>query len=124
MHSTLAASHDTERANDLKLAIHRFRISASLLTYIVEHLPPLPSCDLSQDVLKFLSGLMLAQAVELCYTKCIADHKGGKLAARVAAQTALMNSGLTGEIEMLAERNMFDRNWSRILKVNRLQLPA
>lgn len=89
-----------------------------MLTYINENFLHAPSTDLSREVVKFLVGIMLAQATEVSLERLI-DEKKTKSAfmAKVVSQTAFMYTGLVEEAKEFMGKGIFDRNWITLIQV-------
>lgn len=88
-----------------------------MLTYINENFLHAPSTDLSRDVVKFTIGIILAQATEIFWEKCVGEKKGSTLVSKIAAQTAAMYTTLGEEVKEFAGKGIFDRNWVTLLQV-------
>ena len=52
-----------------------------MLAYINKNFPYTPSTDLSREVIKFLVGIIMAQATVVFYKKCVDEMKMGSAAA-------------------------------------------
>lgn len=88
-----------------------------MLTYINENFLHAPSTDLSREVIKFLVGVILAQATEVFLEKCIEEKKANTLVAKIASQAASMYSSLTEEVKDFMGKGVFDRNWVTLIQV-------
>lgn len=89
-----------------------------MLTYINDNFLHAPSTDLSRDVVKFLVGIMLAQATEVSFEKLIDEKKSGSaFNAKVAAQAASLYNGLTEDVKDFYGKGIFDRNWVSLIQV-------
>ena len=89
-----------------------------MLTYINDNFLHAPSTDLSRDVVKFLSGIMIAQATEVFLEKAVQEKKmGNALLAKVAARTASEYGSLGEEVKEFMGKGIFDRNWVTIVQV-------
>lgn len=88
-----------------------------MLTYINDNFLHAPSTDLSREVVKFLVGIMLAQATEVFFDKCVDEKKGNALVAKVAAQAAFLYGGLNEEVKEFMGKGIFDRNWVTLIQV-------
>jgi hypothetical protein len=88
-----------------------------MLHYINENFLHAPSTDLSRDVIKFLSSVILAQATEVFFEKCTDEKKGSALVSKVAAQAASMYTTLCEEVKEFMGKGIFDRNWVTLLQV-------
>lgn len=88
-----------------------------MLTYINDNFLHAPSLDLSREIIKFLVGIILAQATEVFFEKCTDEKKGNALVAKIAAQTAFIYTGLTEEVKEFMGKGIFDRNWVTVIQV-------
>ncbi|KAF9224881.1 BRO1-domain-containing protein [Gyrodon lividus] len=116
-HSAIAASQNRSDAEGLKLAFYYFRTCAGMLTYINENFLHAPSMDLSREVIKFLVGLILAQATEVFLEKCIAEKKANTLVSKIASQAASMYTSLSEEVKDFMGKGIFDRNWVTLIQI-------
>ncbi|KAH0831222.1 BRO1-domain-containing protein [Lanmaoa asiatica] len=116
-HSAIAASQNRSDPEGLKLAFHYFRTCAGMLTYINENFLHAPSTDLSREVIKFLVGVILAQATEVFLEKCIDEKKANALVAKIASQAAYMYSSLSEEVKDFMGKGIFDRNWVTLVQI-------
>lgn len=117
-HSSIAAAQSRADPEGLKRAFHYFRTSAGMLSYINENFLHAPSTDLSREVVKFLVDIVLAQATEVFYEKCVFEKKTSGLVTKVANQTATMYNGLCEEVKEFMGKGLFDRNWVTIVQVS------
>ena len=88
-----------------------------MLTYINENFLHAPSTDLSRDVIKFLVGLILAQATEVFFEKCTEEKKTNALVSKVGSQAASMYTALSEEAKEFQGKGIFDRNWVTLVQV-------
>ena len=88
-----------------------------MLTYINDNFLHAPSTDLSREVIKFLVGIILAQATEIFFEKCVEERKGNALVSTIAAQAAFMYTSLSDEVKEFMGKGIFDRNWVTIIQV-------
>lgn len=116
-HSAIAASQNRSDPEGLKRAFYYFRTTAGMLTYINDNFLHAPSLDLSREIIKFLVGIILAQATEVFFEKCTDEKKGNALVAKIAAQTAFIYTGLTEEVKEFMGKGIFDRNWVTVIQV-------
>ena len=122
-HSAIAAS--APRASNpegLKRAYHYTRTAAGMLTYINENFLHAPSLDLSREVVKFLIGIMMAQATEVFWEKCVEEKKSEMLVSRVAADVSGRYASLSEEVKEFMGKGIFDRNWVLLIQVRFLYL--
>lgn len=89
-----------------------------MLTYINENFLHAPSTDLSRDVIKFLVGLILAQATEVFFEKCVDEKKA--LVSKIGSQAASMYTSLCEEVKEFQGKGIFDRNWVTVIQVRLL----
>jgi len=116
-HSAIAASQSRSDPEGLKLAFYYFRTCAGMLTYVNENFLHAPSTDLSREVIKFLVGVIMAQATEVFLEKCIDEKKAPTLVAKIASQTAFMYTSLNEEVKEFMGKGIFDRNWVTLIQV-------
>ncbi|TBU47194.1 BRO1-domain-containing protein [Dichomitus squalens] len=115
-HSAIAASQNRSDPEGLKRAFYYFRTTAGMLTYINDNFLHAPSLDLSREVIKFLVGIILAQATEVFFEKCTDEKKGNALVAKIASQTAFMYTALSEEVKEFMGKGIFDRNWVTVIQ--------
>jgi hypothetical protein len=116
-HSAIASSQSRSDPEGLKRAFTYFRSCAGMLHYINENFLHAPSTDLSRDVIRFLSTIILAQATEVFFEKCTDEKKGSALVSKVGAQAASMYTTLCEEVKEFMGKGIFDRNWVTLLQV-------
>ncbi|KAH8997954.1 BRO1-domain-containing protein [Lactarius akahatsu] len=116
-HSAIAASQSRSDPEGLKRAFYYLRCCAGMLTYINENFLHAPSTDLSREVIKFLVGVILAQATEVFWEKCRDEKKGNALVSKVASQAASMYTSLNEEVKEFMGKGIFDRNWVTVLQI-------
>ncbi|KAH9925050.1 BRO1-domain-containing protein [Epithele typhae] len=115
-HSAIAASQNRSDPEGLKRAFYYFRTTAGMLTYINDNFLHAPSTDLSREVIKFLVGIILAQATEVFFEKCTDEKKGNALVAKIAAQAGFMYTALGEEVKEFMGKGIFDRNWVTVIQ--------
>lgn len=118
-HSAIATAQNRSDPEGLKRAFYYFRTTAGMLTYINDNFLHAPSTDLSKEVIKFLVGIVIAQAHEVFFEKCVDEKKGSALVAKVAAQTAALYTTLTEDVKEFMGKGIFDRNWVTLIQVRR-----
>lgn len=123
-HSSIASSQSRSDPEGVKRAFYYFRTSAGMLNYINENFLHAPSTDLSRDVVKFLVDVILAQATEVFFEKCLDEKKGNALVSKIAAQAAHMYSTLTEDVKEFMGKGIFDRNWVTVLQVCHSPYPS
>ncbi|KAJ7621099.1 BRO1-domain-containing protein [Roridomyces roridus] len=116
-HSAIAASQNRSSPEGLKRAFYYFRTCAGMLTYINENFLHAPSKDLSREVVKFLIGVILAQATEVFWEKCVEEKKGAGLVAKMASQAAGMYTTLGEEVKEFMGQNILDRHWVTLIQI-------
>lgn len=116
-HSAIAAAQNRSSPDGLKKAFYYCRTCAGMLTYINENFLHAPSKDLSKEVIKFLVGLILAQATEVAWEKCVEEKKPSTFVAKVASQAASMYTSLCEEVKEFAGQNLLDRQWVTLIQV-------
>ncbi|KAH8102053.1 BRO1-like domain-containing protein [Cristinia sonorae] len=115
-HSAIAASQSRSDPEGLKRAFYYCRTCAGMLTYINDNFLHAPSTDLSREVIKFLVGLVMAQATEIFFEKCADEKKGNALISKIAAQAASMYTSLSEEVKEFMGKGILDRNWVTIVQ--------
>ncbi|KAF8452576.1 BRO1-domain-containing protein [Boletus edulis BED1] len=116
-HSAIAASQNRSNPEGLRLAFHYFRSCAGMLSYINDNFLHAPSTDLSREVIKFLVGIVLAQATEVFLEKCTDEKKANSLIAKIASQAAFMYTSLSEEAKDFMGKGIFDRNWVTLIQI-------
>ena len=74
-------------------------------------------------MIKFLVGVILAQATEVFFEKCTDEKKGNALVAKIASQAAFMYTSLSEEVKEFMGKGIFDRNWVTVIQVRRARAP-
>ncbi|CAL1710206.1 unnamed protein product [Somion occarium] len=115
-HSAIAAAQNRSDPEGLKRAFYYSRTCAGMLTYINDNFLHAPSTDLSREVIKFLVGIIMAQATEIFFEKCTEEKKGNTLISKIAAQAAFMYTALSDEVKEFMGKGIFDRNWVTIIQ--------
>ncbi|KAJ7705251.1 BRO1-like domain-containing protein [Mycena rosella] len=116
-HSAIASSQNRSSPEGLKRSFYYFRTCAGMLTYINENFLHAPSKDLSKEVVKFLVGVIIAQATEVFWEKCVDEKKASALVAKVASQAATMYTTLCEEVKEFAGQNILDRHWVTLIQI-------
>lgn len=116
-HSAIASSQNRSDPEGLKRAFRYFRTSAGMLSYINENFLHAPSTDLSREVIKFLVGIMIAQATEVFFEKCTEEKKGNALVAKIGAQASTLYNTLCEDVKEFMGKGIFDRNWVLLLQI-------
>lgn len=122
LYSQLAASEDRSSQDGLKRASACYQNAAGVLAFLSESaLPKLspfvdsenaPS-DLTEDFVKSLEWLMLAQAQECVWQRAVADHYKNSLIAKLAAKvSSLYNTSLLSiRLATADARDALPPNW-------------
>jgi hypothetical protein len=116
-HSSIAATQSRSDPEGLKRAFYYLRTCAGMLTYINENFLHAPSTDLSREVIKFLVGLIQAQATEVFLEKCVSEKKGDALVSKIAAQVTHLYTTISEEVKDFMGKGIFERNWITLLQV-------
>ncbi|TFK25431.1 BRO1-domain-containing protein [Coprinopsis marcescibilis] len=116
-HSAIAASQSRSDPEGLKRAFYYSKTCAGMLTYINENFLHAPSTDLSREVVKFLVNVILAQATEVFFEKCIDEKKASGLVSKIASQAASMYTTLSEEVKEFMGKGIFDRNWVTLVGI-------
>ncbi|KZO99027.1 BRO1-domain-containing protein [Calocera viscosa TUFC12733] len=117
VHSTLAQQQHRGSPEGIKRAFYYFRSSAGLLTYINENFLHAPSTDLSKEVIKMLTGIMMAQATEVFFEQSRDTKKSDALVGKIASQTGFLYTALAEEVRDFMGRGIFDRNWVSLIQI-------
>ncbi|EJU01410.1 BRO1-domain-containing protein [Dacryopinax primogenitus] len=117
VHSALAQQQHRGSPEGIKRAFYFFRSAAGLLTYINENFLHAPSTDLSKEVVKFLTGIMMAQATEVFFEQSRDTKKSDALVGKIAAQTGALYTSLSEEARDFMGRGIFDRNWVSLVQI-------
>ena len=88
-----------------------------MLSYISENFLHAPSTDLSRDVIHLLSGILMAQSIEVFTEKLIDEKKSPALVCRSANSAANAYTALVDEIKEFQGKGIFDRNWVYVLQI-------
>ncbi|KAF7324851.1 BRO1 domain-containing protein [Mycena kentingensis (nom. inval.)] len=116
-HSAIATSQNRSSPEGLKRSFYYFRTCAGMLTYINENFLHAPSKDLSKEVIKFLVNLILAQATEVFWEKCVEEKKGSGLVSKIASQAATMYTSLAEEVKEFQGQSILDKNWVTLIQI-------
>lgn len=125
--SSLAASSPRTDPDGLKRAYNYLRSSSGMLVYINENFLHAPSTDLSKEVVKYLVGIISAQAQEVFLEKVESEGRGkGKnggpvnagLVSRLAWTTGSIYAALGEEVKEFFGKGIVDRNWVNLMNVS------
>ena len=120
--SSLSQAQHRSSPEGLKRAYHFARQAAGMLVYINENFLHAPSTDLSKEVVKFLVGLMLAQAQEMFTEKVLEEGRpkkagNGAMVARLAAQASFLYATLAEDVKEFFGKGIIDRSWVAVIQV-------
>lgn len=99
--------------------------------YVNENFLHAPSTDLGKEVVKFLIGIMLAQAQEIFTEKVLEEGKAkvgvkgvgnAGMVAKLSAQTGNMYAALGEEVKEFYGKGIIDRNWVGLINVSMILL--
>ena len=121
-HFAIATSESRSDPEGLNRTFYYFRTCAGMVSYINENFLHVPSTDLSREVVKFLIGLVLAQATEVFLEKTMDEKKGSALVPKIAAQAAGMYTSLDELVKEFMGKGIFDRNWVTLIQASSLPL--
>jgi hypothetical protein len=109
--SHTAASQTRTETDGMKRAYHSFQACSGLLSFINDNFLHAPSTDLSREMVKTLSTVMLAQAQEVFTEQQLRSAGKSAIIAKLAAETAhLYNTALESLTELVIAGNI-DRVW-------------
>ncbi|ORX93428.1 BRO1-domain-containing protein [Basidiobolus meristosporus CBS 931.73] len=114
MASTLSAIASSQARSDpegLKQAFNNFQASAGMFTYINENFLHAPSTDLSRDIVKILSQLMLSQAQECFLEKSLSEKKKDALLAKLASQASWSYGSIVDAMNEGVAKTALSRWW-------------
>ncbi|TIA78233.1 hypothetical protein E3P98_03929 [Wallemia ichthyophaga] len=124
-YSVLASSSNRSDPEGIKTAFYNTRVAAGLWDYIANNFLHAPSTDLSRDVVRFLSALMLAQAQEIFLEKTVEEKtRGGRgdgksmgIVAKLASQCSFQYNSLLEPVRENVNKSIFDRHWWSFLQI-------
>ncbi|TIB76076.1 BRO1-domain-containing protein [Wallemia mellicola] len=124
-YSVLGSSSNRTDPEGIKKAFYNTRVAAGLWDYIANNFLHAPSTDLSRDVVRFLSALMLAQAQEIFLEKTIeektrngnVDGKSMGIVAKLASQCSFQYNALIEPVRENVNKGIFDRHWASVIHV-------
>lgn len=100
----------------MKKAYHAFQACTGLLNFINDNFLHAPSTDLSREVIRALSAVMLAQAQEVFVEKQIRDGGKASIVSKLAAETAsLYHNANESLIEIVIAGNI-DSVWGQFVQ--------
>ena len=126
-YSVLGSSSNRTDPEGIKRAFYNTRVAAGLWDYIANNFLHAPSTDLSRDVVRFMSALMLAQAQEIFLEKTVeektrsgrGDGKAMGIVAKLASQCAFQYNALLEPVRETVNKGVFDRHWASVIHVRR-----
>lgn len=98
---------------DIKLSFNSFQAAAGIFSFIVENFLHAPSTDLSQETVKALSKLMLAQAQEAFVTRLLSDSSAKpNIVARLAKGASNLYKAAADGLQTVQSSKFWgDRAW-------------
>lgn len=105
-------SHIGAESEDLKLSFNRFKDAAGIFTFIVGNFLHAPSTDLSQDTVKALCKLMIAQAQESFLERLLSEGSSSAMVPKLAkAASNLYSSAAEGLQGVFNEKTWGEKHW-------------
>lgn len=115
---SFTASNQTRSDVDgMKKAYHSYQACAGLLNFVNDNFLHAPSTDLSREMVKTLSQVMLAQAQEVFTEKQIRDSGKSSIIAKLAAETANLYHNANETLTELAIAGNIDAIWGPYCQV-------
>ncbi|CAG8611923.1 5826_t:CDS:2, partial [Paraglomus occultum] len=116
--SAIAASQNRFESDGLKHSSTYFQASAGMYAYINDNFLHAPSTDLSREVVKLLSQLMLTQAQECFLEKSIGAKKTSSvLIAKLAAQAGWSYGNIVENMTEFVNKSIFDKSWLSVCQI-------
>ncbi|ORY82677.1 BRO1-like domain-domain-containing protein [Protomyces lactucae-debilis] len=109
--SYTAASQTRTEIEGMKRAYHCFQACAGLLSFINDNFLHAPSTDLSREMVKTLSTVMLAQAQEVFTEQQVRSAGKSTIIAKLAAETANLYQTAAESLTELVLAGNIDRVW-------------
>lgn len=110
--SFTAITQSRSESDGMKKAYHSFQAAAGLLNFINDNFLHAPSADLSREMVKMLSSVMLAQAQEVFTEKQIRDSGKSSIVAKLAAETASLYHNANETLTELVIAGNIDSVWA------------
>ncbi|KDN49935.1 BRO1-domain-containing protein [Tilletiaria anomala UBC 951] len=95
----------------IKRSYTSYRQAAGMLSHINDNFLHAPSTDMSKEVIKCLTTIMLAQASEVFWEKTVEEKKGCSLIAKIASHVATTYHQSIEDMKAWVNRGVFDRQW-------------
>ncbi|ORX90120.1 BRO1-domain-containing protein [Basidiobolus meristosporus CBS 931.73] len=122
--SAIASSQVRSEPDGLKRAFNYFQASAGMFTYINENFLHAPSTDLSRDIVKILSQLMLAQAQECFLEKSLGEKKKDALIAKLASQASWSYGSVVDAMNEGVAKTALSRWWHMVCQAKQKHYQA
>lgn len=105
-------------ADDLKVAYNRFKDAAGIFSFIISNFLHAPSTDLSQETVKALSKLMLAQAQESFVERLITEGSSSAMIPKLAKGTSNLFKGAAESLQaVFTEKGWGEKSWHQYCSV-------
>ncbi|XP_067933589.1 programmed cell death 6-interacting protein-like [Watersipora subatra] len=115
LQSQVASVQSRETDDGLKLSAKLFQQSSGILKYLKDNVMSLlgrdPTQDLHPDTLAAISALMVAQAQESIYLKCVQDKKKDGIIAKIAMQLSCYYSEALKLLQLYSVANVWPKEW-------------
>lgn len=111
-------SHIGAETDDLKLAFNRFKDAAGIFTFIIGNFLHAPSTDLSQDTVKALCKLMIAQAQESFVERLLTENSSSAMVPKLAkAASNLYKAAAESLQSVYTDKNWGEKYWHQYCSV-------
>lgn len=115
--SFTAITQARSELDGMKKAYHSFQAAAGLLNFINDNFLHAPSTDLSREMVRTLSNIMLAQAQEVFTEKQIRDHGKPSIIAKLAAETSHLYHNANETLTEIVIAGNIDSVWGLYCQV-------
>lgn len=111
-------SHIGAEADDLRVAYNRFKDAGGIFTFIIGNFLHAPSTDLSQETVKALCKLMIAQAQESFVERLLTESSSSPMLAKLAkAASNLFKAAAESLQSVSTDKNWGEKAWHQYCSV-------
>lgn len=105
-------AHIGAEADDLKISYNRFKDAAGIFSFIISNFLHAPSTDLSQETVKALSKLMLAQAQEAFVERLLSEGASSAMIPKLAKGASTLYKSAADSLQVVfTEKNWGEKSW-------------
>ena len=124
-YSVIGSNSNRADTEGIKKAFFNLRAAAGLWDYIANNFLHAPSSDLSRDIVRFLSSLMLAQAQEVFLEKTIEEKvrngsfegKSLGIVSKLSSQCSFQYNSLLDTVRDNVNKGVFERHWASVIHI-------